>query len=380
MLELFSTNHFIWLGATAVLVAALFALSLLFRKRMNALLTVGFVILLALELVKMSYNAFYSDEPSAPWQKGFYVQQYILPFHLCTIQTVLLLIARCSKPESSARKLLLPVISVCSVLGGIMAVVIPVEGVAFTADTVLKTIMPYRYFTTHAVLIALGLAIAFHPETGWTGKSYFKTIGCLFLLFVASLYLNSMFHTNFMYTAYPPAENLPFLEVTEGDLMSWLLYLVKLVLCTLLLVTLFYVPIWITLGVQKGKKARETNAFKTVPVLQEETPVEAEPVLPEEKEEAEEEYDEEYDEAPITIASILEGEYTEEEKQFIESGVLPESNSLCPVEELSEEEPVEAGEPEFEMPETEEAPTEGAFAESEEEEIQQDVSKQDQEE
>lgn len=371
MLELFSTNHFIWLGATAVLVAALFALSLLFRKRMNALLTVGFVTLLALELVKMSYNSFYSDEPSAPWQKGFYVQQYILPFHLCTIQTILLLIARCSKPESSARKLLLPVISICSVLGGIMAVVIPVEGVAFTADTVLKTIMPYRYFTTHAVLIALGLAIAFHPETGWTGKSYFKTIGCLFLLFVASLYLNSMFHTNFMYTAYPPAENLPFLEVKEGDLMSWLLYLAKLVLCTLLLVTLFYVPVWITLGVQKGKTKKMVSA--PAPVSEEETPAEA--VLPEEKEEAEEEYDEEYDEAPITIASILEGEYTEEEKQFIESGVLPESNSLCPVEEY-EEEPAEAEEPESETPETEEAPTEGVFAESEEGETNKDASKQ----
>ena len=332
MLELFTTNHLIWLGVTAALVAVLFALSFLFRKNMNALLTVGFALLLVLDLVKMAYNVSYSDDSAAAWQKGFYVGAHSLPFHLCSIQVLLLLIARCSKPGSSARKLLLPVISVCATLGGIMAALIPVEGVAFVGDTLLHTVMPYRYFASHAVLIAVGLALAFHPETGWTGKSYFGTVGFLFLLFVASLYVNGMFHTNFMYTAYPPAENLPFLEVKEGDVFSWYWYLVKLVFCALALVTLYYIPVWIVLTVN-GIKSEKRCANPVVTTAEGARAAWTE-------EESEEDYDEEYDEAssPITIASILEGEYTEEEKRFIESGVLPESEAFCPVEELSDAE------------------------------------------
>lgn len=348
-LGMFTMEHFIWLCMVGIMVGVILMIGMMTRAKLNSFLTFAIIFLVLFDLVKMSYNVSYSDDPTAPWQKGFYTEQFILPFHLCAIQVYLMIFARCSKKDSFVRKLLLPAVAVCSVIGGILACVIPVEGVAFGATDPLKMIMPYRYFMAHGLLIATGFRIAFDEETEWTFKSYLRTVSFLFMMFVGSIYVNSMFHTNFMYTAYPPAENIPILSVVEGDLSSWYRYLGILIGAVLVLVTIFYIPGLIATAVRNSKQKKAEKAEKAeqakievvpVPMVEDkkdqivEAHVESEPVY-------EDEYDEEEDLAPITVSSILESSEEETKEAPVEETPVEET-AEAPVEEaVAEETPVE---------------------------------------
>ncbi|MBO5526052.1 MAG: YwaF family protein [Clostridia bacterium] len=250
---MFSTEHLIWLGISAGVIAAFLLLFFLTRWKTDTCIAVALVVLWLCEAVMISYRVSFHQNADDPW-KGFFLDAEMLPLHLCTVQLVFLLIAKLSKKVSPVRRALYPVIAIGGTAGALAAMLVPVEGVAFVAETYAQTAPSYRYFIYHSVLFAISVRVAADKDMEWSGVSYLHTLVFFAMMLFFSIFVNAILHTNFFYTAYPPMENLPFFSVVEGDIGSWYLYLLKLALVALIVITLFYIPFWIARAVQRRKE------------------------------------------------------------------------------------------------------------------------------
>lgn len=275
---MFTTEHFIWLGISAGIILVFLLLFFLTRWKTDTCISIALVILWACEAVMISYRVSFHHDVGDPW-KGFFLDREMVPLHLCTMQLFFLLIAKLSKKVSPVRRVLYPVIAIGGTIGALSALFIPTEGVAFVAETYQKTAPAYRYFIYHAVLFAISVRIAADQDLEWSGVSYLHTIEFFVMLLFTSIFTNAILRTNFFYTAYPPMDNLPFLSVVEGDVVSWYFYILKLASVALLAITLFYIPFWIARGVQRSKDKKVARIRVQLP--------------------------EEDDDKPFTISSIL---------------------------------------------------------------------------
>lgn len=258
---MFTLNHFIWLGIVTVLMVTSFVLLMRYRPSLRTVLTVACVICVLSELVKV----FSSIEmiPSLDGSEYYpYMKPQHLPLHLCSLQILTVFYARFSGNEKRREYILAFMYPTCTV-GALFALAIPsiFSGSVPVAEAFTKP-LAYQYFIFHAMLIVLGLYIFASGEINLRPRHYASTLTILGILAFVSLYLNSMFADavfednslvsveytpNFLFTYNPP------IDVQLTEIWHWYVYLGVIACLAVILVTLFYLPVFLRAGKSKTK-------------------------------------------------------------------------------------------------------------------------------
>ena len=189
-----------------------------------------------------------------------YLPKGDLPFHLCSIQIIFLLILKLTSSEKTKRFLYSFMAPTC-LFGGLLAMVLA------TWSSRNVWIITFQYFGYHAGIMIYSLLLFTSKEINFNVKDY---VNCL-IMFVAiafiAIYLNSIVfdlseglegtsNVNFMYIINPPMEDLPFLNKDHG----WLVYACHLVSTAVLIFTLCYIkPIIDFFKSLKRKNKEEIN-------------------------------------------------------------------------------------------------------------------------
>lgn len=251
--EFLGINHFIFLGICLVLIISSLLLMKKFKVKLNTALTIMVVIAIISELIKITeYIVPYTNEVGAV--VGVYLKKTGLPFHLCSIQVIFLIIAKVMK-EGPSKDKLLAFIYPTGFLGALLALAMVTVTVEF------DSILAWQYFIFHASLLTFGLYIPMSKEVNINTKSYLNTGLYVVILFIASIYLNGIIsvpsqdviingevvgvtegiYTYFFYSTVPPLEGLPILNLENG----WLAYILSIVLIGLIALTIVYIPFFI---------------------------------------------------------------------------------------------------------------------------------------
>ncbi len=220
---MFTLNHFIWLALSAAVAAGYFFWG---KKRTEKqVLDVMCAVAIASEVVKI-FCMITFDGTRAVIDPG------ILPFHLCSIQIFMIFILRFGKNEK-LRDFLYALSYPAAIVGALLAVLIPTEGVAFAE------VHPYQYFLYHAFLIGFGCWTYHARKHIFSAKSVLQALVGLLLCAWLAFYMNALSGENFMFLVEPPLENLPYLNVNHG----WGVYFAHLICAAAVGLVLPYLPV-----------------------------------------------------------------------------------------------------------------------------------------
>ena len=123
----------------------------------------------------------------------------------------------------------------CLFIGALMALLIPTEGVDFTAPRV------WQYMLIHGVLVFYGIYLAAVERVDLSMRAYVNNLKLLCGVALVAFLMNSVleqYQTNFLFLRLPPMENLPLLNLNHG----WYVYFVTLTVVACLLTLLVQLP------------------------------------------------------------------------------------------------------------------------------------------
>ena len=212
---LFSLYHIIALVITVIYIGVLvfFSRKLSLDKCTKILLIIGIIS----ETIKVvTYvNRNYTLHDSS------YLPKSDLPFHLCSIQIIFMIILNLTKNEKLKRFLYSFMVPSCLV-GGFMALIIAV----WSSRNI--PIITFQYFMYHGAIIAYAIKLLMTDEIEFTIKDMGNAFIMLFSMFFIATYINSIVadgvsDVNFMYVTYPPMKDLPYLNMNQG----WIGYILK---------------------------------------------------------------------------------------------------------------------------------------------------------
>jgi len=172
-----------------------------------------------------------------------------LPFHLCSIQILFVLVINITSNEKLKRFLYSFMIPSC-LLGGIAALLL-----ATTSSLNGMWILTVQYFGYHVAIVLLALKLITAKEFEPTIGDYFNCLKFLLALMLGAMYINSILYDgvsniNFMYVASPPMGGLPFLNEDHG----WLVYIIHYGCLVLLCVSACYAKV-IVKAITRKKQA-----------------------------------------------------------------------------------------------------------------------------
>ncbi len=265
---MFTANHFILIAAAVAIIVGFLLVqrkyNFPYEQNLKALFCVGIVS----EIVKIMCNMVFVERGSAYEEAGTYLAQDSLPFQLCSIQIIFVILLMFFIKNENSKQVLLQFMFPTMCAGAFFSLLIPTEGVAFDNP------QTYQYFIYHAYIIAFAINLVRARTIKVTWRTLFRNIALLFGFSVFAIYVNSVLQAstpNFMFVARPPLDNLPILNLNQG----WYGYYFKLVAFAAVMLTVFHTPfiIWEKRRAEKDKAAAE-NAT---------TPAEAEKVTAEVK-------------------------------------------------------------------------------------------------
>lgn len=248
---MYTWRHLLWL----VICAGIVLMSVYgYKKRrpnLDRVFSTIFIVALLSEIAKMvgviELVPSHNRELMLP-----YIPLNHLPLHFCSIQIILIFMAKYTKNEKIREPLLAFMAPTCT-LGGIMALLMPsIFQTTISIQQAFTHVISYQFFIFHSMLTALGLIITISGQIEWSIKHYKNTLLLVYLLGAVSIYLNSMlasptyedgklvsvdFWTNFFFTYQNP------LGIQITQLWQWYLYLLILMLLSALLLFLFYLPL-----------------------------------------------------------------------------------------------------------------------------------------
>ena len=225
---MFTVNHFIWLGLCAL--GIFLGLRVAEKKQITGK-TAGLVmsaIAVASESCKMMTHLLPSP------LGGLALDPNALPFHLCSMQIFVVFYITFAKASATRDKFLSFSVPV-ALLGGIMAMLIPTDGVDF------RDPLAYQCFVFHAGLVWLALYFIRTKQVDMGLRAYGRNLLILLCLVGIMIYVNGAFFsygTNFMFLTRPPMENLPILNLDHG----WYVYFLTLAALAVVLMTLVHLP------------------------------------------------------------------------------------------------------------------------------------------
>lgn len=227
MHNIFETKHLILLAVCAILITAgtLATKEWSLEKLCKTLFYIGIVA----EFIKI-FNYILANE--AQW--GGVLPKEDLPFHLCSIQLLLVAVVVAGKSQKLKDMILSFMMPGC-LLGAAAALLLPTEPSLNGSAAI-----TLEYFGYHSVLVIFGLRLLL-GKLDMSVKSYVNCLKFLGIIFFFAIYINSILYDgvsdiNFMYVASPPMEGLPYLNEEHG----WLVYIVHYAALVLLCITLCY--------------------------------------------------------------------------------------------------------------------------------------------
>lgn len=236
---MFTRDHFIWLGLCALGIAL--GLAAADKKHISAK-TAG-TVMCAISVFSESCKMMTHMLPSP--LGGFALDPKALPFHLCSMQIFIVFFITFAKP-SPLREKVISFSVPAALLGGIMAMLIPTDGVDF------RDPLAYQCFVFHAGLVWLALYFIRTRQVDMGRKAYGRNLLILLGLAGLMIYVNGAlfaYGTNFMFLTRPPMEGLPILNLDHG----WYGYFLSLAVLAVVLMTLAHLPFMLS---ERKEKAR----------------------------------------------------------------------------------------------------------------------------
>ena len=225
---MFTLEHFIWLGAIALISAVALVLLKRYKPSHRAVHAVMTAMLIVFKLFHLSVSMKESEFG------GLVLMQSQLSFHLCSIQVYLVIFLNFIKNEALRTKLKSFMVP-CMLIGAGMALLIPTEGVAFDSLRV------WQYMLIHGGLVFYGLYFMLVEKVPLGIKAYFNNLEYLLVITVVAFFMNSMldaYNVNFLFLRVPPMEGLPILNLDNG----WYIYFLNLTLVACGLVLIVQLP------------------------------------------------------------------------------------------------------------------------------------------
>ena len=235
--HVFTVNHFIWL---ALCTAGIF-LGLRVGEKKRIDVKTAALVMSAISVASESCKMMTHLLPSP--LGGMALDPNALPFHLCSMQIFVVFYLTFAKASPGKEKVISFFVPT-ALLGGIMAMLIPTDGVDF------RDPLAYQCFLFHAGLVWLALYFLRTKQVDMGRRAYGRNLLILLCLVGIMIYVNGAFFdygTNFMFLTRPPMENLPILNLNHG----WYVYFHSLALVALFLMTLLHLPFMIA---EKRKK------------------------------------------------------------------------------------------------------------------------------
>ena len=255
MHNIFETKHLIIVAICAVLIVALSILS----KKMNftmickTMLYIGIVS----EIIKIFYYIVQNEKTH-----GGVLPKSDLPFHLCSIQIIFIVLLNISKSEKLKRFLLSFMYPSC-LFGGIAAILI-----ATHSSLNGLWIITLQYFAYHVAITVFSIRLIIGEEFKLKLSDYTNCLKFLLIIMFFAIYINSIVYDgsdkiNFMYVASPPQSGLPFLTENYG----WLVYIAHYAGLILVCITGCYAkPIFKAIKAMFSGKKAEIPAEETANV------------------------------------------------------------------------------------------------------------------
>lgn len=253
MHELFGTKHLIIIAVSLALIVGLSILAkkLSFERLCRVLLYVG----IASEITKIFCYICANEDTH-----GGILPKTDLPFHLCSIQIIFILIINISQNEKLKRFILSFMYPSC-LIGGIAAILIATESARN------MWIITVQYFIYHIAIVVFSISLMTRKEFKIKFSDYLNCLKFLLVIMFFAFYINSIVYDgtsdiNFMYVASPPQSGLPFLTEKYG----WLVYISHYAFLVITCVTLCYIkPI---INAVKARFSKETAAEQEEKVLE----------------------------------------------------------------------------------------------------------------
>ena len=236
---MFTPNHVIWLGLCALGIALGLAAA---EKKHTSPKTAG-TVMCVISVFSESCKMMTHMLPSP--LGGFALDPKALPFHLCSMQIFIVFFITFAKP-SPLRDKVISFSVPAALLGGIMAMLIPTDGVDF------RDPLAYQCFIFHAGLVWLALYFIRTRQVDMGRKAYGRNLLILLGLAGLMIYVNGAlfaYGTNFMFLTRPPMEGLPILNLDHG----WYGYFLSLAALAVVLMTLAHLPFMLS---ERKEKAR----------------------------------------------------------------------------------------------------------------------------
>lgn len=250
---MFTVNHFIWLGISAVLIAGSLIWLFKYKPPLEKVLTVACIVSVLSEIVK-TVSALQLVPSSNGTTMRLYMEMSHLPLHLCSVQIFLIFFAKFGR-ESKVKDALLAFMYPSCTIGATFALAIPtVFSTTIKPSQAFTHPIGYQFFIFHSMLIVLGIYIAYAKRQVIKPKHYFSTLGILGALAFASIYLNSVFaepiykngklisvedSPNFFFTYRTP------IGIKLTEMWHWYVYIAIIAALACVLVALFYLPFFI---------------------------------------------------------------------------------------------------------------------------------------
>lgn len=225
---MFSTNHFIWLGISLLVIVCFLVITKYKKITFDNVLTFMFFMALISELIKMFSNMKDGEHG------GMYLDPGDLPLHLCSIQIFFITALKFFVKKEDNKEKLLGFMVPTMLVGAFIALFIPTVGVKFNKAQV------YQFFMFHAFVIAFAIYVLINKMVNYTWKTFFRNVGYLGALAMICMWMNSILYNsfplvNFMYLVRPPMENLPILNLNNG----WYVYFITVISIALSFMFLF---------------------------------------------------------------------------------------------------------------------------------------------
>ncbi len=232
---MFSLKHIIILVCTVALIFGMlfFTRKWSLQKKSKAFFVLG----ICSEIVKIFFYIIKNEE-----EMGGILPKTDLPFQLCSIQIIFILIVNFTRSEK-VKQVLLAFMMPSGLIGGAAAILIP------TSSSLNYLVITFQYYIYHAALISFALSILMDKERKLTIKDYYSSLLFILGLMFFAIYINSVVYdgtaeVNFMYVVSPPMEGLPYLTEEHG----WFVYIMHYAVLVLVSITACYAkPIYLEL-------------------------------------------------------------------------------------------------------------------------------------
>lgn len=247
---MFTGYHFIWLAISFILMVTAIVFLIKYKPELNKVLTWACIGAVLSEITR-AFSLMHLLPSSDGSTMLPYLEVHNLPFHLCSVQVLLIFYTRFAK-ESRLRTAILAFMYPTCAAGAFIALFVPI---IFTDDINVSQAfthpIAYQYFLYHSMLVVLGIYIAVSKQVDIRREHCLTTVGILAIMAFISIYLNSWmanatyvngeavsvdYTPNFFFTYKPP---IPF-EFTA--IWQWYVYFMILFAVVCIFALIFYLP------------------------------------------------------------------------------------------------------------------------------------------